>query len=47
MAKKKIGEPEKDMSFLDHVEELRWHLVRSSAAIFVFGIIAFLMKDFL
>lgn len=47
MAKKKIGEPEKDMSFLDHVEELRWHLVRSSAAIFLFGIIAFLMKDFI
>jgi sec-independent protein translocase protein TatC len=47
MAKKKIGEPEKDMSFLDHVEELRWHLVRSSAAIFIFGIIAFLMKGFL
>ncbi len=44
---KKIAEPEKDMSFLDHVEELRWHLVRSSAAIFIFGIIAFLMKDFI
>ena len=43
---KKITEPEKEMSFLDHVEELRWHLVRSSAAIFLFGIIAFLMKDF-
>ena len=45
--KKKIAEPEKDMSFLDHVEELRWHLVRSSAAIFIFGIIAFLMKGFI
>lgn len=44
---KKIGEPEKDMSFLDHVEELRWHLVRSSAAIFIFGLISFLMKDYL
>jgi len=44
---KKIAEPEEDMSFLDHVEELRWHLVRSSAAIFIFGIIAFLMKDFI
>ncbi len=44
---KKIAKPEKDMSFLDHVEELRWHLVRSSAAIFFFGIIAFLMKDFI
>lgn len=44
---KKIAKPEKDMSFLDHVEELRWHLVRSSAAIFIFGIIAFLMKNFI
>lgn len=44
---KKIAQPEKEMSFLDHVEELRWHLVRSSAAIFIFGIIAFLMKDFI
>ncbi|WP_457616877.1 twin-arginine translocase subunit TatC [Lutibacter sp.] len=37
----------KEMSFLDHVEELRWHLVRSTVAIFVFAIIAFLMKDFI
>ena len=36
---------EKEMSFLDHVEELRWHLVRSSMAIFLVGIVAFLMKD--
>lgn len=45
--KKRIASPEKEMSFLDHVEVLRWHLVRSSAAIFIFGIIAFLMKDFI
>ncbi|MDO9273979.1 MAG: twin-arginine translocase subunit TatC [Lutibacter sp.] len=45
--RKKIAEPEKEMSFLDHVEELRWHLVRSSAAILILGIIAFMMKDFL
>ena len=37
---------EKEMSFLDHVEILRWHLVRSSAAIIIFGFVAFLMKDF-
>lgn len=34
------------MSFLDHLEELRWHLVRSAAAIVVFSIAAFLAKDF-
>ena len=33
------------MSFLDHLEELRWHIIRSLAAIFVFAIIAFISKD--
>jgi sec-independent protein translocase protein TatC len=41
MAKKQDGE----MSFLDHLEVLRWHLVRSAAAIVIFGILAFLFKD--
>ena len=31
----------KEMSFLDHLEVLRWHLVRSSAAILVVASIAF------
>jgi sec-independent protein translocase protein TatC len=34
-------EGEKDMSFLDHLEELRWHIVRSVIAIMVFTIFAF------
>jgi sec-independent protein translocase protein TatC len=42
-----MAKVEKEMSFLDHVEELRWHLVRSSLAIIFFGIIAFVMKDFI
>ena len=32
---------EKEMSFLDHLEELRWHVVRSLAAVLVFTIVAF------
>jgi sec-independent protein translocase protein TatC len=32
---------EKEMSFLDHLEELRWHLIRSLAAVIVFTIVAF------
>ncbi|MEO8472430.1 MAG: twin-arginine translocase subunit TatC [Chryseolinea sp.] len=32
---------EKEMSFLDHLEELRWHLIRSLIAIIVFTIVAF------
>ena len=33
------------MSFLDHLEELRWHIIRSLLAIFVFATIAFLAKQ--
>ena len=33
---------EKEMSFLDHLEELRWHLIRSLIAAIIFTIIAFL-----
>jgi sec-independent protein translocase protein TatC len=33
---------EKEMSFLDHLEELRWHLIRSVIAIMVFMILAFI-----
>ena len=33
---------EKEMSFLDHLEELRWHIVRAVSAIFIFMIAAFI-----
>lgn len=36
-----------EMSFLQHLEELRWHLVRSAAVIMVFAVTAFCMNDFL
>ena len=36
---------EKEMSFLDHVEVLRWHLVRSTGVVLIFSIVAFLMKN--
>lgn len=36
-----------EMSFLDHLEELRWHLIRSTIAIVLIGIVAFLMNDFI
>jgi sec-independent protein translocase protein TatC len=32
---------EKEMSFLDHLEELRWHLIRSLIAVVIFTIGAF------
>lgn len=36
-----------EMSFLDHLEELRWHLIRSCISIFIAGFIAFFFKDFI
>ncbi|WP_443634887.1 twin-arginine translocase subunit TatC [Candidatus Marifrigoribacter sp. Uisw_064] len=35
------------MSFLDHLEELRWHLIRSTLAIVILASAAFLAKDFI
>lgn len=34
-----------EMSFLEHLEELRWHIIRSVIAIMVFAVVAFLLKD--
>ncbi len=36
-----------EMSFLDHLEELRWHLIRSTLAVVVAGSIAFIAKRFI
>lgn len=38
-------EEDDGMSFLDHLEQLRWHLIRSLAAIMIFAIAAFIAKD--
>ncbi|MHA6248542.1 twin-arginine translocase subunit TatC [Pontibacter sp. CAU 1760] len=39
-------EETQEMSFVDHLEELRWHIIRAFASILVFGTIAFLSKNF-
>lgn len=36
---------EKEMTFLEHLEELRWHLIRSIAAIFIFMVVAWFIKE--
>jgi sec-independent protein translocase protein TatC len=41
--KARIGE----MSFLDHLEELRWHIIRSMIAVVVLAIIAFIFQKFI
>ncbi|WP_209405977.1 twin-arginine translocase subunit TatC [Pseudozobellia sp. WGM2] len=46
MAKQNKKTPD-EMSFLDHLEELRWHLIRSVVAVVIIGSGAFLMKNFI
>jgi len=36
---------EKEMSFLEHLEELRWHIIRSILAIVILMVIAFIFKN--
>lgn len=36
---------EKEMSFLEHLEELRWHIIRSILAVVILMIVAFLFKN--
>ena len=38
---------EGEMSFLEHLEELRWHIIRSIAAIMILMIAAFIFKNFI
>jgi sec-independent protein translocase protein TatC len=45
--KQKKKSDEGEMSFLEHLEELRWHIIRSVLAILVFMIVAFLFKNFI
>lgn len=45
---KQIGsEQEDEMSFLDHLEILRWHLIRSVSVILIAAIAAFVFKGFI
>jgi sec-independent protein translocase protein TatC len=39
-----MAEKKNEMSFLGHLEELRWHLVRSAAAVFIIGITLFVFQ---
>ena len=43
MAKKNLGE----MSFLDHLEELRWLLVRSTTATLIMAFVTYFISDYL
>ena len=43
MAKDNVNE----MSFLDHLEELRWHIIKAIGAVVLFAFIAFFIKGFI
>lgn len=43
----KVAQDPNEMSFLDHLEELRWHLIRSTLAIVIVGCVAFVMRGFI
>jgi len=47
MAKDPQASDPNEMSFLDHLEVLRWHLIRSVIAVVLVGCVAFLMKGFI
>jgi len=44
---KKSKKGDGEMSFLEHLEELRWHIIRSILAIVILMVVAFLFKNFL
>lgn len=46
MAQKKLP-PHDEMSFLDHLEDLRWHLIRATLSIIIAATAAFLAKGFI
>lgn len=39
-----MAKHQKEMSFLGHLEELRWHLVRSASAVFILAIFLFVFS---
>lgn len=46
MGKSKSGKNANEMTFFEHIEELRWHIMRSFVAILVISIVVFVMKTF-
>lgn len=44
---KKSNTTGNEQTFWEHLEELRWHVLRSVAAVIVLAVVAFLSKDFI
>ncbi len=43
--KKGLKSEYSEMSFLEHLEEFRWHIIRSVVAVMIFAVVAFVLKD--
>lgn len=43
---KRKKDPKAEMSFIDHLEDLRWHVIRSVIAVLIGSIIVFIYADF-
>lgn len=43
---KRNPNPNAEMTFIDHLEELRWHIVRSLIAVIICAIVVFIYSDF-
>ncbi len=43
---KRNSDPQAEMSFIDHLEELRWHVIRSVIAVLIGAVIVFIYSDF-
>ena len=42
-----MAKEEQEMSFLEHLEELRWHIIRALVSIAVFAVLAFIFREFI
>lgn len=47
LAKRANGNPNGEMVFMDHIEALRWHLVRSLAVIIIAAVVVFFKIEFI
>lgn len=42
-----MKEPQQEMSFLQHLEILRWHVIRAIVAVLAIAVLAFIFKDYI
>lgn len=42
-----MAKNDEEMSFLEHLEELRWHIMKAFLGVFIMAITAFIFKDFI